>query len=92
MSPAQKKKISVAAKRRWAAYQKAKAAGKPVPRMGPRKGKKRGRPPGRRIGDRRSRLAASGNRFLDMTVEALVSSKKLIDHAMARVREMLHGT
>ena len=91
MSPAAKKRISDAMKRRWATYRKAKAAGQPVPKMGPRKGKKRGRPLGSR-NVRRGRPAKSENTFLGMTVEALLAAKKQLDHAMSRVRELLHGS
>lgn len=86
MSAAARKRISAAAKLRWAQYRKAKASGQPVKKMGRRR-KGRG---SRRMNVRAvARTAPTGNPYLTMTVEELVSSKRQIDQAMKRVQTLL---
>jgi DNA invertase Pin-like site-specific DNA recombinase len=64
-------RISQAQKKRWAAYRRAKKAGRPIKIS--RAPKKRGR--------RGRRAASSGNPYLRMTIEELVGAKRQIDEA-----------
>ena len=71
MSAAARKRIGDAQKIRWAAYRRAKAAGRtPRPKV------KRGR----------GRAAKGRNPYLDMSVALLVQSKQQLDAALAEVR------
>ena len=71
MSAAARKRIGDAQKIRWAAYRRAKAAGRT-----PRPKAKRGR----------GRAAKGHNPYLDMSVALLVQSKQHLDAALAEVR------
>ena len=70
MSAAARKRIGDAQKIRWAAYRRAKAAGRTPTKA------KRGR----------GRAAKGRNPYLDMSVALLVQSKQQLDVALAEVR------
>ena len=74
MSAAARKRIGDAQKKRWAAYRKAKAAGR-TPTV---KAKRGGR-----------RTAKGGNPYLEMSVGHLAESKQQLDAALAEVRRQL---
>ncbi len=70
MSAAARKRIGDAQKIRWAAYRRAKAAGRAPTKA------KRGR----------GRAAKGHNPYLDMSVALLVQSKQQLDAALAEIR------
>ena len=76
MSAAARKRIGDAQKKRWAAYRRAKAAGRT-----PMAKAKRGR----------GRVAKGSNPYLDMSVARLVENKQQIEEAMAEVRQLLRS-
>ncbi len=76
LSAEARKRISQAQKKRWAAFRRAKKAGRPITIS--RAPKKRG--PKTR-GRRGRRAASSGNPYLRMTIEELVGAKRQIDEA-----------
>ncbi len=71
MSAAARKRIGDAQKIRWAAYRRAKAAGRT-----PRPKAKRGR----------GRAAKGRNPYLEMSISRLVECRQQIDAALAEVR------
>ena len=76
MSAAARKRIGDAQKKRWAAFRRAKAAGRrPMPKA------KRGR----------GRVAKGSNPYLDMSIARLVANKQQLDEAMAEVRQLLRS-
>ena len=66
-----RERISQAQKKRWAAFRRAKKAGRPI-KISPAP-KTRGR--------RGRRAASGGNPYLRMTIEELVGAKRQIDEA-----------
>ncbi len=83
MSRAARAKISRAVKRRWAAYRKAKKAGRVVSagRRGP--GRPKGRP-GRKPGRRRARAGRGMNQDLSgLAMAELISTRRRIDQELA---------
>ena len=76
LSAEARKRISQAQKKRWAAFRRAKKAGRPINISGAPK--KRGPKP---RGRRGRRAASSGNPYLRMTIEELVGAKRQIDEA-----------
>ncbi len=97
MSPAAKKKIADAQRKRWAAHRAAQAAGTlPASKKSGRKpgrpakvattatGKRRGRPP------KAAAASAMGhNPFMNMTIHALVTARKNVEEAWNSTLAML---
>lgn len=97
MSPEAKKRISEAAKRRWAEYRKAKASGMPVPaRKSVGRPAKTGWTPAKRAAQSRKIRAALARRrggavsmsapsgeFGGMAIEQLVAMRRRIDQELA---------
>ncbi len=71
MSAAARKRIGDAQKIRWAAYRRAKAAG---------------RTPTRKTKSGRRPVAKGRNPYLDLSVALLVQSKQQLDAALAEIR------
>ncbi len=71
MSAAARKKIGDAQRKRWAAYRRAKAAG---------------RTPTRKTKSGRRRVAKGRNPYLEMSISGLVECKQQIDAALAEIR------
>ena len=87
MSPAAKKKIADAQRKRWAAQRAAKAGGA-APAA-----KKRGRPPGsknkRRVRPTMAESVMSLNPFLNVTIHDLVAARKNVEEAWNATLAML---
>ncbi len=71
MSPAARKRIGDAQRIRWAAYRRAKAAG---------------RTPTRAAKSGRRRVAKGRNPYLEMSISGLAECRQQIDAALAEVR------
>ncbi len=79
LSAEARKRISQAQKKRWAAFRRAKKAGRPIKiSRGPKKRGRRGR-----------RAGSSGNPYLQMTIEELVGAKRQIDEAWVVATSLL---
>ena len=76
MSAAARKRIGEAQKKRWAAYRRAKAAG---------------RTPGPKAKRGRGRVAKGSNPYMDMSIASLVENKQQLDAALADVRQLLRS-
>jgi len=102
MSEEAKRRISEAAKKRWAKYRTAKASGK-LPAGMKHLGRRPGRPPkaasmsvvaavkGRRGRPPKAVTISGNNPYLNMTIADLVTAKQQIDEAWSLATRMLRA-
>ena len=81
MSPAARRRISMAQKRRWAAYRAAKGKGGRAASQGANRSKKAGR--------RGRPRKTSNNPFLDMSISQLAEARRHLNEALTQVRSLL---
>ncbi len=80
MSAAARRKISMAQKRRWAAYRAAKGKGGPAVSQGSNRSKKAGR--------RGRPRKTSNNPYLDMSISQLAEARRHMNEILAQVQDL----
>lgn len=80
MSPAARRRISMAQKRRWAAYRAAKGTGGRAASRGSSGSKKAGR--------RGRPRKASNNPYLDMSISQLAEARRHMNEILAQVQDL----